>query len=109
MTEEQKNGALSLVALYQLNGKEVESFRIPVTVAPEAATAAANKVRNFLNSSFTVPDVFDSKYNTLTMEFWLKPTSLSNYNQQIGLDGANSCSIAVPTRTSLPAGLSILG
>lgn len=84
LTEEQKNGALSLVALYQLNGKEVESSRIPVTVAPEAATAAANKVRNFLNSSFTVPDVFNSKYNTLTMEFWLKPTSLANYNQQIG-------------------------
>lgn len=78
------NGTFDMVACYQMNGKEIESAKIPVTVAPDAGEVSANKVCHFLSSSFTVPDIFKEKYNTMTLEFWLKPTALENYNQQIG-------------------------
>lgn len=76
-------GALYLAALYQMDGKEVESAQVPVWKQQEAASAE-NKVRSFNNVSFTVPDLMNSKYNAFTMEFWLKPSSLTDYNQQIG-------------------------
>lgn len=79
-----ENGSFGLVARYLLNGKEVESSRMPVWVAQETASVTGNKVRNFTNASFAVPDLFDRKYNTMTMEFWLKPTTLTDFNQQIG-------------------------
>lgn len=84
LSEEQKNGSLSLVARYLLNGKEIESSRIPVLLQEENTTPERNSVINLTNASFAVPGLFDNKYNTLTMEFWLKPSSLVNYNQQIG-------------------------
>lgn len=115
LTEEQKNAKLYLVALYQLAGKEIESSRIPVVVAPDVVEATENKVRNFSGASFAVPDIFSDKYNTLTMEFWLNPSSLENYNQQIGPgwgkflfhSSANKDVTAgwtINSRTSTPAG-----
>lgn len=84
LTEDQKSGKLYLVALYQLDGKEVESSRIPVVIAPESVESTENKVRKFTGASFAVPDIFADKLNSMTMEFWFNPSSLENYNQQIG-------------------------
>lgn len=84
LTDEQKNGGLYFAARYLLNGKEVESARVPVVMAPETAVKTRNDVGYLSGASFSVPDLFDSKYNSMTMEFWIKPSSLSDYNQQIG-------------------------
>lgn len=84
LTDTQKSAGVSFAARYLLNGKEIESSRIPVSLEQENSTSVRNSVISLSNTSFTVPDLLDSKYNTLTMEFWLRPSSLTNYNQQIG-------------------------
>lgn len=76
-------GALYLAALYQMDGKEVESAHVPVWKQQEVENAE-NEVCSLGNASFTVPDLMAGKYNTFTMEFWLKPSTLTDYNQQIG-------------------------
>ena len=38
----------------------------------------------FNNSGFTIPGVFATKYNQATIEYWIKPNSLRNWNQSGG-------------------------
>ena len=58
-----------------------ESPRTTVTVP---AATSVNKVMNFNQSGFTIPGVFNSRYDKATIEFWLRPTTLSNWNQAAG-------------------------
>ncbi len=46
--------------------------------------ALDNDVINFKNSGIRVPNVCSEGHSQFTMEFWLKPTARSNWNQQIG-------------------------
>ncbi len=69
-------------AVYNREGDAVTSNasnEVRLVAMPSEAVA-----RNFVNSGFTIPGVFDKSYDQCTIEFYLKPSSVSNYNQQIG-------------------------
>lgn len=56
-----------------------------VRVIPAVETTQTNSVYEFRESGFTVPqDVINSNLDEATIEFWLKPYSLSDYNQCVG-------------------------
>ena len=39
-------------------------------------------------AGFTIPEVFANKYQQATIEYWIKPTTVSNYNQSVGAWGS---------------------
>lgn len=78
------SGRYSVVALYDFCGKSVESGAAEIYVSDRPEMSAQNLVRELWGASFTVPDIFDEKYHSATIEFWLKPGALTDYNQQIG-------------------------
>lgn len=48
------------------------------------ASTANNKCIKLLHSGLTLPGVFDSKYNKATIEFWIRPLSIADWNQSAG-------------------------
>lgn len=74
-----------IAAVYDYNGTEFESARVAVPEASAAGKApAANSVRRFVNSGFAVKNLFTSFLPAATIEYWLKPTTCTNWNQQMG-------------------------
>ena len=72
-------------ALYEIDGHEVMSTESTAAVkTSEADNVLDNYVGTFSNGGFAIPDVFTSGLSTGTIEFRIKPSSLSNWNQQIG-------------------------
>ena len=74
-----ENSTLSVTAVYE-NGVESTKISVntPVTNAP------VNKVINFRHSGFSIPNVFGTKYNEVTIEYWLNPNSVNDWNQSGG-------------------------
>ena len=58
-----------------------ESKKVSVVYA---APTTDNVVNNFNHSGFSIPDVFSSKYTNATIEYWIRPNSLTNWNQSAG-------------------------
>ena len=73
------SGTFSVSAIYD-DGKESQrtTVQTPVTYDSE------NKVINLKNSGFSIPNVFDQKLDKMTMEFYIKPNSLKDWNQSAG-------------------------
>ena len=73
------DGTFSVTARYD-DGNESQkaTTQAPITYDEE------NVVINMNNSGFSIPNVFDQKYNEMTMEFYIKPNSLKNWNQSAG-------------------------
>lgn len=72
-------GTFFLAALYS-DGTESQKVAIPAPAVKEEE----NYVINLKKSGFTISDIFDSKYENATIEFYIKPNSLSNWNQTAG-------------------------
>ena len=73
------DGTFSVTSVYE-NGNESQK----TTVTTPVAYDSENKVINLKNSGFSIPNVFDQKYNEMTMEFYIKPNSLRDWNQSAG-------------------------
>ena len=73
-------------AAYAYNDKTILSSRIdaPSGAFYGKAVAAGNRVRNFINSGLVVKDLFKENYPQATIEYWLRPNSMVDYNQQVG-------------------------
>ncbi len=70
------SGEYSVTALYSDDHESAATVaRIPVTLS------SPNMGVNFSQAGFVIPDVFDSKYQQATIEYWIKPTTLTNWNQ----------------------------
>ncbi len=61
---------------------ERESEQASATVPTELSLV--NTAFNFTGAGFTIPDVFTSKYPQATIEFWIRPHSLADWNQSAG-------------------------
>lgn len=74
-----------VAALYDFNGETVSSS---LTDAPTTTYSGdnpeTNYVRSFSNSGFTIEGVFANKYSEATVEYWIKPERVVDWNQQIG-------------------------
>ena len=80
-TEHIKNTTnFSLSAIYA-DGKESSKLNVNTPIKP---TGNVNFVSQFNNSGFTIHNVFNTKYQNATIEYWLKPSSLKDWNQQAG-------------------------
>ena len=73
------SGTYSVEATY---ADGVNSQKVSVTSAAEKADE--NVVINLNNSGFSIPDVFTKKYQNCTIEFYIKPNSLINWNNMFG-------------------------
>ena len=73
-------------AAYAYNDKTLLSSRIdaPRGAFYGKAVATGNRVRNFINSGLVVKDLFKENYPQATIEYWLRPNSMADYNQQVG-------------------------
>ncbi len=73
-------------AAYAYNDKTILSSRIdaPRGAFYGKAVATGNRVRNFINSGLVVKDLFKENYPQATIEYWLRPNSMADYNQQVG-------------------------
>lgn len=72
-------------ALYDIDGAEVlssESNSVALSSAQDAVVD--NFVGEFSNGGISIPDVFNSSMSQATIEFRLKPSTLTNWNQQMG-------------------------
>lgn len=74
-----EGGIYGVSAVYE-NGAESER----TTVATIVEKQEENQVVNLSKSGFSIPDIFNSTYNDCTIEFYIKPNSLLNYNNTFG-------------------------
>ena len=75
----------AVAAIYAYNGSDTYS---PSVLAAETTyrgeTVEDDGTRKFTASGFSIANVFADRYDQATIEYWVKPTSCSNWNQQIG-------------------------
>lgn len=71
-------GSYSVTAVYS-EGKESRKATATVPVS-----STESYYVNLQKSGFTIPDVFNSKYEQATIEFWINPNSLTNWNNAAG-------------------------
>ncbi|QFQ12475.1 PKD domain-containing protein [Pseudoprevotella muciniphila] len=78
------NGLYTVKAVYEINGNSITSpASNKLIVRPSSDLAKDNYTYTFSNKGFKINDVFTSM-NQATIEWWVKPSSLTNWNQQIG-------------------------
>ena len=73
------SGTFSISAVYE-DGAESQKASAQAPVAEDSE----NKTINLRNSGFRIPNVFNQKYEEFTMEFYIKPNSLKDWNQSAG-------------------------
>ena len=104
------NGTFGVSAVYE-NGNESQKVTVQMTIAEESE----NKAINLRQSGFSIPNIFDQKFNEMTMEFYIKPNSLRDWNQSAGpgwgkfmmhanADGSFTIGWDTSNRVSTPAG-----
>lgn len=73
------NGMFGVSALYE-GGIESQQAKATAPIPYESS----NKAVNFKKSGFKIPDIFSTKYENATIEFYIKPNTLAYYNQSAG-------------------------
>lgn len=79
-------GSYGVTAVYE-GGHETSMISAISSVARQEKNVAVD----FKKTGFTIPDVFKDTYPECTIEFWMKPHSLVNWNQQAGRWGTFMC------------------
>lgn len=73
------DGSYSVTAVYE-GGIESQKINLTAPIAFEEENAAVN----FKKSGFKIPGIFDNKLENATIEFYIKPNSLVDWNQSAG-------------------------
>lgn len=73
------SGTFGVSAVYT-NGKESKT----VSASYQNVNYSGNFAIVCNHTGFTLPDVFTTKYDEATIEYWIKPTSLVDWNQSAG-------------------------
>ncbi len=74
-----KAGCYAVSAMYEGG---VESALVSVSTAVQKPEE--NVVITLNNSGFSIPGIFDAKYDECTIEYYIKPNSLADYNNAYG-------------------------
>lgn len=81
----ERNGIYELEAQYQISGQVASSNRIAAeSVDFNGVMPEKNYVRSFNNSGFEIVDLLPLRQDQATMEFWIKPNAVTDWNQQMG-------------------------
>lgn len=84
-TIEDETALYTVTAVYTLPGGEsIESKQSNATLVDYEAPTTRNMALNMKNQGFSIPNLFPSGATKATFEFWIRPTSLTNWNQQMG-------------------------
>lgn len=75
------SGTYGVSALYE-RGMESKTMSIATTVERQAD----NQVIELTKGGFSIPDIFNTSYDECTIEYYIKPNSLINYNNMFGPD-----------------------
>ena len=67
----------------QYGNDNVESSKASVNT-PIPSGVALNTSLQLKNTGLTIPEIFSTRYENATIEFWLKPSSLADWNQSAG-------------------------
>ena len=80
----ESNSTFSVAAAYQSTSFVSVSQKVEAQGNKVEDPSEKNMVCEVKNSTFIVPDVFMEPMDEATIEFWLKPYTCTNYNQQVG-------------------------
>ena len=80
LAEETDQVTYAVAAYY--GSEAVESSKVSVNTP--ITTSALNNSIKLTNTGFSIPDLFASKFDKVTIEYWFKPSSLSDWNQSAG-------------------------
>ena len=72
-------GNYSITAVYEDGTESAKA-----TVNAPIANATTNTAINLKQSGFTIPNIFSTKFEQATIEFYINPTTLTNWNQSGG-------------------------
>lgn len=80
------DGSFYVKASYKINGKQMLSAASNMAALSQGADAVYdNDVQQFTSSGgFIVPNVTSKPHQKFTIEYWLKPASVYNWNQKVG-------------------------
>ncbi len=80
-----EKGQYQVAAVYSIGEEDFLSTRTdaPMT-AFDGSVPALNYARDFSEAGFTINNLFPTKISQATIEYWIRPTSTANWNQQIG-------------------------
>lgn len=79
------DGSYEVAAQYLLNGTPAASARVGHPLTDYCGTTPkTNFARAFTVSGFEIVDLMKDKLEQATLEFWIKPASVVNWNQQMG-------------------------
>lgn len=74
-----ESGDYALTAIYEGG---IESTK--VQLATKVERQETNQVINLQHGGFSIPGIFDSHFEECTIEYYIKPNSLTNYNNSFG-------------------------
>lgn len=79
-------GCFTVKALYKVDGKEMTSASSNLAAKPLATANLFDKnVLKFTSSGgFIIPNVTSQAHNQFTIEYWLKPNTIRDWNQKVG-------------------------
>ena len=81
----QQNGSYEIEAIYDVNGVMASSMRVGKPATDFAGSVpTVNKIKQFTNSGFEIVDLMKKGLEQMTMEFWINPKTVINWNQTIG-------------------------
>lgn len=97
-------------------GSGVESKQ--VSILGTVSASVDNVALSVNNSGFSIPKIFDQKFDNVTIEYWMKPNSLKNWNQAVGpgwgkfmahttTDGDYVAGWSTDERTTVPKALAV--
>ncbi len=107
-TLQQPEASYHLTAVYALKSDTtVESASVsPSSNTFYGAVPTSNYFRQISNGGFTVKDLLTESRPQMTIEYWMKPTTCINWNQQIGPGWSNRFMIHSTSDRQLVAGWS---
>ena len=74
-----ESGIYGVEAIYEGNAHSTEA-----TAQPIVEKQGENQVVNIAKGGFSIPDIFNAHYEECTIEYFIKPNSLANYNNAFG-------------------------
>lgn len=74
-----ETGSYSVVACYENGGKSNKE-----TVSTTVLRQDPNQIINLAHGGFKIPDLFNGSYKQCTIEFYIKPNSLADWNNAFG-------------------------
>ncbi len=80
-----QNGNYAVAAVYSIGEDDFLSTNVAAPDRSIAMSAPTNNgIHTFNNTGFTIEDIFNEKYDQSTIEYWIKPATTTNWNQQFG-------------------------